>query len=165
MITMTPELLDLHKQNGFYIRVRPLKTGIGCFAEFPRTREKKPFIAAYVVDNNDLKVIIEKDGESGKSDRLTLPQIYMRSIIALDILCMAKKYSIAKELIVVDDGVSITDIVKIDNLESEVEHRLGHYAGDLFCAESTDKPHYSEVKDDYRILCKRIITNGGICNS
>src|SRR5690349_3158058 len=97
-------LLEFHARHGYYIRVQPLKKGTGCFAEFPATLEKKPFISAYIVEPHQITVTVDMEGREFPMQVIPCPIYASRLLISGDIAVTAQKVKISEKLICFYNG-------------------------------------------------------------
>lgn len=164
------DLLDFHARHGYCIRVQPLKDGkaLGCFAEFPKTSDKKPFVLAYVFENGLLKVIMEKEGNQGDMKSLALPDYALRAVVLEDIVCAAKKVGLTDKLIYWTKNnrkSQLSEIVSIDQESLAKEKTLLNVItnDENFSGKNSQFAKEVGVFEGYEIFNK-VRTNGGICN-
>lgn len=147
---ITKELIELHRENGYYIYVRQLESGNGYFVEFPRNFEKKSFIIAYIIDKEKIRVTLEKEDGSGLNSEWISSKEFSIPIIILDLLILMEKLNINNKLC--DFNFN--------------KRELDDDAKYVFALKNVIKMSDSiTVSQELKDACEKLLTNGGICNA
>lgn len=161
-------LLEFHARHGYYIRVQPLKKGSGCFAEFPATLEKKPFVSAYIVEPHQITVTIDMEGKDFPMQVIPCPIYASRLLISGDIAITAAKMKISEKLICYFNGshqpTKLLDTIALTEDEKVKEASLATLINLNVLSDGTI--HLAQeynVVDGYEVV-KKMISKGGFCD-
>jgi hypothetical protein len=160
-------LLEFHARHGYYIKVQPLKSGSGYFAEFPAT-EKNPFVSAYIVEPDKITVTIDMEGKDFPMQVISCPVYASRALIHGDIAITSAKIKISEKLICYFDNknkqTNTLDNIKLTEDERAKELLLLKLINtNILNANIDNLAKEYNVVDGYEVI-KKMISKGGFCD-
>jgi hypothetical protein len=173
---MSPDIVDFHISNGYFIKAQRMKQANGCFVEYPRSvmvlNTIAPFITCYFVENDKIRVMGEKEGKSDKQIEINVPQYATRTVIIEDILLQIITLKLNHELLFCfsKDGELMPDINTPTHLlnspitedDKEKEKTLLNMLKDVLMGlDCSQQAKDANIYDGYEIL-KKVFDKGGL---